>query len=111
MSARLGASEESTLVAVAEWKLRALGSARLDLRLEPEDKTLIVSAAALMGVEYCGLVRPAGRVKALGLLERETQLKVSCTDFNAFAALGWSAASSAWLQNALEETAKRVCRA
>ncbi len=88
-----------------------MNSARFDLKLEPEDKELLVSAAALMGSSLAGFVRAAAREKALSLIEREAQLKVSRLDFKAFTrALDAAFEPNAALQSALQETAKRVRR-
>jgi uncharacterized protein (DUF1778 family) len=88
-----------------------MSSARFDLKLEPEDKELLVSGAALMGSSIAGFVRMAVREKALSLLEREARLNVSSADFRAFTrALDGAFQPNVALRGALEEVSRRVRR-
>ena len=53
--------------------------------MNADEKTIVAEAAALMGIRMAGFVRAAAKAKAKVLLDRETRLTISESDFAAFA--------------------------
>lgn len=86
--------------------------ARIDLKLEQDEKQLIAHAADLMGTSMAGFLRVAGKEKAQEIMERETRITVSRQDFLALmSALDKPFAPNPALQQALEESRRSVRRA
>ena len=82
-------------------------AARFDLKLDANDKDLLLRAASLMGTTMAGFVRSAAKEKAQTLLDQESRLLLSKRDFLAFnAAIHGAFAPNPALQAALESVAK-----
>jgi uncharacterized protein (DUF1778 family) len=60
-------------------------TARINFRIDPEEKALASKAAALMGMTLAEFVRWAALEKAQGVLDRETRITLTDHDFAAFA--------------------------
>ena len=87
-------------------------TARFDLKMDAEEKDIIVKAAALTGTSMAGFVRSAAREKAMQLLEREARITLSRKDFEVFTqALEQAFEPNAALQRALDQVRKDVRRA
>jgi uncharacterized protein (DUF1778 family) len=59
-------------------------TARLDLKIEAEEKEVISRAATLMGTTMAAFVRVAAKEKARDLLERESRVTMTERDFQTF---------------------------
>jgi uncharacterized protein (DUF1778 family) len=82
-------------------------AARFDLKLDADDKELLLRAASLMGTTMAGFVRSAAKEKAQTLLDQEARLTLSKRDFVAFnAAINGAFAPNPALQAALKTAAK-----
>jgi len=87
-------------------------TARFDLKMDADEKTIVAKAAALMGTTMAGFVRAAAKEKAQALLDREARLTLTARDFRAFAlALDSAFAPTPALQEALTEARQKVRRA
>lgn len=76
--------------------------ARLDLKMDAEEKDVVSRAAALMGTTMAAFVRTAAKEKARELLDRESRITMTAQDFHAFtAALNGAFTPNAALQNAM----------
>ena len=79
-----------------------LSTARFDLKLDSDEKTLIARAAALLGVSMTTFARTSMREKAQALVDRESRVRMSEADFASFvAALDKPFTPNAALQKAL----------
>lgn len=86
-------------------------AARFDLKLDADDKDLLLRAASLMGTTMAGFVRSAAKEKAHTLLNQESRLLLSKRDFLAFnAAIHGAFTPNPALQAALQ-SAENVKRA
>lgn len=87
-------------------------SARFELKMEPTEKAVVAQAAALMGTTMAGFVRSAAKEKAQLLLERESRLTLSKSDFEAFTyALDTAFKPNTKLKGALSAARRKVSRA
>ena len=87
-------------------------SARVDLKLDKQDKALLAEAATLMGTTMAGFVRSAAKEKAREIIDQETRLTLTRRDFNAFsAALNRTFTPNQPLQEALATARRTVKRA
>jgi uncharacterized protein (DUF1778 family) len=59
-------------------------TARLDLKLEQDEKDTVARAAAIMGTTVAAFVRLAAKEKASDVIEREHRVTMSAVDFRAF---------------------------
>lgn len=85
--------------------------ARFDLKLDADDKDLLLRAASLMGTTMAGFVRSAAKEKAQALLDQDARVTLSKRDFLAFnAAINGAFNPNPALQSALR-TATKVKRA
>ena len=85
--------------------------ARFDLKMNTDDKDVVMRAAALMGTTMAGFVRAAAKEKAMELLDRESRVTLSKRDFRALAsALNGAFAPNAALKDAIS-AARKVKRA
>lgn len=85
---------------------------RFDLKMTADEKAVVAKAAALMGTTMTGFVRAAAKERAQFLLERETRLAMTDSDFTAFArALDSSFAPNPALKQALTQARRNVRRA
>ncbi len=85
--------------------------ARFDLKLDADDKDLLLRAASLMGTTMAGFVRSAAKEKAQALLDQDARVTLSKRDFLAFnAAINGAFTPNPALQSALR-AATRVKRA
>jgi uncharacterized protein (DUF1778 family) len=81
--------------------------ARFDLKLDADDKDLLLRAASLMGTTMAGFVRSAAKEKAQALLDQDARVTLSKRDFLAFnAAINGAFAPNSALQRALDAAAK-----
>lgn len=86
--------------------------ARLDFKLEKEDKELFSRAAALMGTTMTGFVRAAAKEKACSVVEQEARLTLSQRDFQNFtAALDQAFKPNPALEDAMDTARRKVRRA
>ncbi|MCF8179686.1 MAG: DUF1778 domain-containing protein [Sulfuritalea sp.] len=86
-------------------------AARLDLKMDVEEKEILSRAAALMGTTMAAFVRTAAREKARELLDKDARITMTAQDFKAFTtALNEAFAPNAALQNAMK-VARGVKRA
>ncbi|WP_082604428.1 DUF1778 domain-containing protein [Acidovorax sp. Root217] len=84
-------------------------AARVNLRMNADEKAVIAKAAALMGTSMAGFVRAAATEKAQQLLERESRITLSQRDFAAFAsALEGAFTPNAALQGAVAQARGKV---
>jgi uncharacterized protein (DUF1778 family) len=60
--------------------------ARLDLKMDVEEKDVVSRAAALMGTTMAAFVRTAAKEKACELLDKESRITMTTQDFHAFTA-------------------------
>jgi uncharacterized protein (DUF1778 family) len=82
-------------------------AARFDLKLDADDKDLLLRAASLMGTTMAGFVRSAAKEKAQTLLEQEARVALSKRDFAAFnTAISGAFTPNAALQGALKAASK-----
>ena len=87
-------------------------AARFDLKMNPEEKSIVAQAAALMGTTMAGFVRAAANEKARDLLDREARLTLSQRDFAAFTqALDSAFAPNRVLKATLTQVRRKVRRA
>lgn len=85
---------------------------RFDLKMNPDEKSVLARAAALMGTTMAGFVRAAAKEKAQALLDRESRVTLSKRDFAAFnRAIGGAFAPNRALKGALAEAKAKVRRA
>ncbi len=85
--------------------------ARFDLKLDADDKDLLLRAASLMGTTMAGFVRSAAKEKAQALLDQDARVTLSKRDFLTFnAAIHGAFTPNLALQSALR-TANKVKRA
>jgi uncharacterized protein (DUF1778 family) len=63
-----------------------MDSARLDLKMEHDEKAILARGAAIMGTSVSAFVRAAAKEKAADLIERESRITMTNADFVAFAA-------------------------
>ena len=92
-------------------ELNMTTTARLDLKMDADEKAIVAKAAALMGTTMAGFVRVAAKEKAQVLLEREARLTLSERDFDAFArALNSAIAPNPALKEALTQARRKVRR-
>lgn len=81
--------------------------ARFDLKLDADDKDLLLRAAILMGTTMAGFVRSAAKEKAQALLDQDARVTLSKRDFLAFnAAINGAFNPNPALQSALDAAAK-----
>jgi len=86
--------------------------ARLDLKLDKDDKELFSEAATLMGTSMAGFVRAAAKEKARSLIDQEARLTLTRGDFHAFnKALDQAFVANKPLQEALDTARQTVRRA
>ena len=86
--------------------------ARFDLKLDKEDKDMFAEAATLMGTTMAGFVRAAAKEKAREVIDQETRLALTRSDFGAFsAALNRAFTPNQPLQEALATARQTVNRA
>ena len=84
--------------------------ARLDLKMDADEKDVVSRAAALMGTTMAAFVRTAAKEKARELLDRESRITMTAHDFQAFThALNGAFMPNAALQNAIN-AARQVKR-
>ena len=87
-------------------------TARLDLKLDKEDKDLFSQAATLMGTSMAGFVRAAAKEKARSVIDQESRLRLSMRDFQSFSnALDKAFAPNEALRDALEKADETISRA
>jgi uncharacterized protein (DUF1778 family) len=85
--------------------------ARLDLKMDADEKDVVSRAAALMGTTMAAFVRAAAKEKARELLDREARMTMTRRDFDAFAAaLNGKFEPSPTLKSAMS-SARKVKRA
>ena len=85
--------------------------ARLDLKIEADEKDVISRAASLMGTTMAAFVRGAAKEKARDLLDREARITMTERDFQTFtAALQQAFKPNAALKGAMS-AARRLKRA
>lgn len=85
--------------------------ARLDLKMDVEEKDIVSRAAAIAGTTMAAFVRTAAKEKAREVLDREARVAMSVQDFKAFTtALNEAFTPNVALQNALSN-AQKVKRA
>jgi uncharacterized protein (DUF1778 family) len=63
-----------------------MDTARLDLKMEHDEKAILTRGAAIMGTSVSAFVRAAAKEKAADLIARESRITMSNADFIAFAA-------------------------
>ena len=86
-------------------------AARFDLKMDPDEKTIVAKGAALMGTTMAGFVRAAAKEKAQFLIDREMRLTLSARDFGAFTrALDAAFAPNPALKDALTQVRRKVRR-
>ncbi len=84
---------------------------RFELKIEEQDKEIILKASALAGMTMATFVRTAAQEKARMLLDRESKITLSQRDFEALTqSLDQAFAPNAALQKAIQ-AAKSVGRA
>jgi uncharacterized protein (DUF1778 family) len=77
-------------------------AARFDLMLETRDKHMLSQAAAISGQTMASFVRTAALGRARDVIEQESRITLSRTDFDAFSvALGQAFTPNEALQEAL----------
>jgi len=86
--------------------------ARFDLKLDKDDKDLFSQAATLMGTTMAGFVRIAAKEKARSIIDQESRLTLSMSDFQTFRdALDSAFTPNKALQEALDKAHESVSRA
>ena len=86
--------------------------ARLDLKMDADEKAIVARAAALLGTTMAGFVRVAAKEKAQVLLDREARLTLTERDFTGFArALDSAFSANPALKAALTQVRRKVRRA
>jgi uncharacterized protein (DUF1778 family) len=86
--------------------------ARFDLKLDKDDKDLFSQAATLMGTTMAGFVRIAAKEKARSIIDQESRLTLSMSDFQSFCdALDNAFTPNEALQEALDKAHESVSRA
>ena len=85
--------------------------ARLDIKLDADEKDIVSRAAALVGTTMAAFVRTAVNEKARDLLDRESRITMSTHDFREFhAALNGEFSPNEALKKAMS-AARKVHRA
>jgi uncharacterized protein (DUF1778 family) len=80
---------------------------RIDLKLDANDEEILSRAASLTGTTMAGFVRSAAKEKAQALLDQESRVTLSMSDFAAFhAAISGASKPNPVLQSALTSAAK-----
>ena len=87
-------------------------TARVDLKMNAEEKAIVARAAALTGMTMADFVRAAAREKALAVVDREARVTLSKHDFEALTrALKSAFKPNRVLKGAMKEAAAKVRRA
>ncbi len=81
-------------------------AARLDLKMEHDEKAILARGAAIMGTSVSAFVRAAAKEKAADLIERESRISMNAADFAAFA----TAINKPFNPNAAVKKALRAAR-
>jgi uncharacterized protein (DUF1778 family) len=87
-------------------------AARLDLKMDADEKAIVAKAAALMDAVMARFVLVAAKEKAQVRLQRGTLVTLSERDFSAFAlVLNWAFSPNAALKQARIQERRKVRRA
>ena len=86
--------------------------ARLEFKMDADEKNLVFRAAALTGMTMASFVRAAAKEKAVALLDRESRVTLSKRDFAALTlALNGAFTPNRALRGALVKATAKVRRA